>query len=284
MKKTLMDYFRAAFNARPIGMLVPPNWIGIGLFALLGIVNPGFWIMGLGVELAYLYYLGTHPRFQRLVNAADVTESRQRWQVRLNESIAQLSQEDRQRYQALERRCRTILDQQRNLESSASLLTQGEGLGRLVWIYLRLLLTRQSICRVLRGSESDTERVSLEKRIETLNQKIKDPSLTEDVRKSLTGQLEILQQRLARQREARDKLAFLEAELTRIQEQVELVREQAVVTTSPEAVSQNIDQISATLGGTTQWIREQQEIYGSVEDLLAEPPPIIVQPALKEVQ
>ena len=55
--------------------------------------------------------------------------------------------------------------------------------------------------------------------------------------------------------EARDKLAFLDAELTRIQEQVELIREQAVLTADPETVSQRIDQISATLGGTTEWIR-----------------------------
>ncbi len=31
-------------------------------------------------------------------------------------------------------------------------------------------------------------------------------------------------------------------------------------------------QITATLGGTSQWISEQQKIYGAVEDLLAEPP------------
>ena len=30
------DYIREAFNARPIGMFVPPNWIGLGAFALLG--------------------------------------------------------------------------------------------------------------------------------------------------------------------------------------------------------------------------------------------------------
>jgi len=36
------DYVRAAFNARPFGMFVPPNWIGLGAFALHGAANPGF--------------------------------------------------------------------------------------------------------------------------------------------------------------------------------------------------------------------------------------------------
>ena len=49
MKPGFGDYVREAFNARPIGMFVPPNWIGLGLFGLLGIINPGFWLIGAGL-------------------------------------------------------------------------------------------------------------------------------------------------------------------------------------------------------------------------------------------
>ncbi len=36
------SYLAAAFNARPFGMPVPPNWFGVAAFALLGaFVNPG---------------------------------------------------------------------------------------------------------------------------------------------------------------------------------------------------------------------------------------------------
>ena len=83
---------------------------------------------------------------------------------------------------------------------------------------------------------------------------------------------------------AGEKLAFLDAELARIQEQVELLREQSVLSTDPEVVSQRIDEITTTLGGTTDWIREQQKVYGAMEDLLAEPPPISVPGAVKESQ
>ncbi|MBN1421722.1 MAG: hypothetical protein JXP34_23310, partial [Planctomycetes bacterium] len=84
------------------------------------------------------------------------------------------------------------------------------------------------------------------------------------------------------QQEAAEKLAFLESELARVREQVELIREQAVLATDPEIVSNRIDEIAATLGGTTQWIREQQQIYGQVEDLLAEPLPLDLAEAEKE--
>ena len=46
MKKGLWSYIKAAFNARPLGMPIPPNWIGIAAFGLLGLTSWGFWVLG----------------------------------------------------------------------------------------------------------------------------------------------------------------------------------------------------------------------------------------------
>jgi len=286
MNVGVKDYIRAAFNARPVGMWVPPNWIGLGFVAFLGLVNPGFWVLGVGLELAYLYSVGTHPRFQRLVAASHQIRAARQWERRLDKLIAELDPEDQRRYRGLEHRCRTILSQQPATDAPMALAAQGDGLRRLLWIYLRLLLTRQSITRALRESAGPGQRQeSLEQRIAELEARVKESTLSEELRKSLSGQIEILRQRQQKQQQARDKLAFLEAELMRIQEQAELIREQAVLATNPEMVSQRIDQISETLGGTTQWIQEQQQIYGSVEDLLEEPPPLSIETvAEKELQ
>jgi hypothetical protein len=286
MKPTFRDYIRHAFNARPMGMFVPPNWVGIGIFALLGIVNPGFWVMGLGLELAYLGVLSTNSRFQYLVNALMQYRVRGEWQAKVDDLVRQLDVDSQRKYRALEVRCRSILELQfRGAAPTAGLQEQGEGLGRLLWIYLRLLITRQSIDRMIReaeGANEETDRLS--DRVQKLESQLKKDGITEELRKSLSGQIEILQQRLEKRREAREKLAFLDAELTRIQEQVELIREQAVLATDPEVVSQRIDQITATLGGTTQWVGEQQQMYGAVEDLLSEPPPLTVKIAGSEKQ
>jgi hypothetical protein len=256
-------------------MFVPPNWIGLGVFAVLGVLNPGFWVIGLGAELGYLWVLATNKRFQRFVGASQKLQTRSQWQAKIDALIRQLSSEDQQRYRALEVRCWTLLEQQHAIQApSPGLQAQGEGLSRLLWVYLRLLATRQAINRILRGSGgSPNESIGLEDRINKLQARLQEP-LSEELRKSLTGQTEILQQRLDKRREAKEKLAFLDAELTRIQEQVELVREQAVVSTDPESLSKRIDDITATLGGTTQWISDQQKIYGAVEDLMSEPPPL----------
>jgi len=284
MKPRLWDYVRAAFSARPIGMFVPPNWVGLAAFGLLGLLNPGFWLMGLGIEFAYLGALASNGRFQRTVVASQQWEARRTWQARVDELVQQLGAEAQGRYRALEKRCGSILDQQQRAAALPSgLEAQGEGLGRLLWLYLRLLLTRQAIDRIVRESAGTNDGADrLEDRIRKLEAQLAEGSVGEELRRSLTGQTEILKQRLQKRCEARDKLTFLDAELTRLQEQVELIREQAVLATDPQVVSARIDQITATLDGTTQWIREQQQIYGAAEDLLSEPPPLSMKQAEKQ--
>lgn len=282
MKPGFWAYVKAAFSARPAGMFVPPNWVGVGILGLLGVLNPGFWLIGAGLELGYLYSLAGSRRFRNLVNGKFLSQERQQQLAKMDEQVRQLPPEDQQRYLLLASRCRKILAQQKGIDTPMGLQAQAEGLSKLLYIYLRLLLARQSIQKILRDSAvSERDRRGLEERAQKLQQQIKDESLGAELRRSLASQLEILQQRLAKQAEARDKLAYVEAEITRIQEQVELIREQAALTTDPGTVSRRIDEISATLTGTNQWIQEQQRIYGRVEDLL-EPPQVVIPPAMEE--
>jgi hypothetical protein len=283
MQTGFKEYIYQAFNARPLGMPIPPNWIGLGVFGLLGLVSPGFWILGTGLELGYLFFLSTHPRFQRIIKARIQSQTHHQRYVKLMELLGQLEPQEQKQYKSLEDRCRNILDQLSTSETAVAVSAQSEGLSRLLWIFLRLLLTRQAIMRALREAQAKGSD-SLEERIAGLEEKLKNTSMSEDLRKSLMSQMEILRQRQDKHREAGEKMAFLDAELMRIQEQVELLREQAVLSTGPEVISQRIDQISENLGDTTQWIQEQQKIYGCVEDLLAEPPPLTSAPRERESQ
>jgi hypothetical protein len=273
-KPGLGDYLRAAFSARPIGMFVAPNWIGLAAFGMLGLVNPGFWLLGLGLEVGYLTVVATNERFQRTVAGSKLLEARRQWQSRVDQYVVQLGPQGQLRYRALEKRCREILEQQAHLAlgPTGGLDVQSEGLGRLLWVYLRLLVTRQAIDRLVQSGGVPDDRDQLSERVANLQTRLKDPSVGDELRRSLTGQIEILQQRVEKRGEARSKLAFLDAELTRIQEQAELIHEQAILSTDSGSVSQRIDQITSSLEGTTQWIKEQQKVFGVVEDLMAEPP------------
>jgi hypothetical protein len=272
-----LEYVTAAFNARPFGMFVAPNWVGLAAFGMLGFANPGFWVVGAGLELGYLLLLATNPRFQRTVAAAPAAEARAEWDRRIAQLVGRLSESDRRQYATLAERCHSILTLQ--IEGTHAvphgLEAQADSLGRLSWMYLRLLVARRTIQIILEEGHGDGES-DLQARLDALERRAAGKHLEEDLRRSLLGQIDILRQRLEQRREARRKLAFVEAELVRIQQQVELIREQAVLSTDPEVLSRRIDEIAATLGGTAQWIRDQQQVYGAMEDLLTEPPPLSV--------
>ncbi|CAN5702067.1 hypothetical protein BH24ACI4_BH24ACI4_27680 [soil metagenome] len=278
-----LDYVTAAFNARPIGMFVAPNWVGLTAFGLLGVANPGFWVLGAGLELGYLLTLATNRRFQQTVDARPITAARQEWNDRIQRVLGRLTPEDRRVYDELSERCRSILELQLQgtTDSPPGLETQADGLGRLSWTFLRLLLARRTIGTVLGGARNDLE---LQRKMAALERQQQQPGLSEELARSIGGQLEILRQRLTQRSEGDRKLVFIEAELERIQQQVELIREQAAVSSDSDLLSRRIDEITATLGATGQWIRDQQQVYGAMEDLLTEPPPLVADPLAQERQ
>jgi len=282
MKPSFGSYLAAAFNARPFGMFVAPNWVGIAAFGLLGMLNPGFWLIGAGVELAYLFGLATNRRFQRAIDSRQSSGTAEEWKRQQDTLIAKLSDTDQARYVALIARCRTILEQlELHNPGTGGLAVQSENLGRLSWVYLRLLVARRAMSRVLKEPTLG-ETQELEARLARLKAQLNDASLNEDLRKSLASQAEILEQRVTQRREGREKLDFLEAEIMRIQEQVELLREQAALSTDAEGLSGRLDEISASLGGASQWIADQQKLYGTLDDLLQEPPPVVARASVRE--
>ena len=272
-KPGFLDYVSAAFNARPMGMFVAPNWVGLAAFGLLGLTNPGFWVLGAGLELGYLMTLATNKRFQQTVASRPVSASRAEWNARIHKVLSQFDQADRRTYDALAERCRSIIDLQLHgaTEPPHGLEAQADSLGRLSWMFLRLLLARRTIRSVVRDGMDEG---AIQKRKAALERQHADPSAGDELRRSIAGQLEILEQRLQQRTDAERKLAFIEAELARIEQQVELIREQAALSSDPELLSHRIDEIAATLGTTGQWIRDQQQVYGAMEDLLSEPPPL----------
>ncbi|MEO8139541.1 MAG: hypothetical protein ABI742_07850, partial [Gemmatimonadota bacterium] len=141
MAASFGSYLKAAFNARPFGMFIAPNWIGIAAVGLLGFLNPGFWLIGAGVELAYLFGLATNTRFQRAISSGATAGTEKEWKERMDAMVRRLSDNDQARYVAFVARCRAILDQfQQQDPSGSSSTVQGENLGKLTWVYVRLLL------------------------------------------------------------------------------------------------------------------------------------------------
>src|SRR5262249_14065353 len=233
----------------------------------------------------------------RFVAGEKQVSSQRNVQTQLQTLFTSLSDGDRRRYQRLATRCQGVLEQQfgRSTESPGFTM-QSESLGKLTWMFLRLLVTRQAILRVVSAATGAATVVrmsdypqappgerteDLQRRPAELQRRLADSTLHDPLRQSIQGQADLLSQRLKRRAEAERKLAFLDAELQRIEEQIELIREQAVLSTDPETFSHRIDEIGATLSGTADWVAEQQRTLGAMDDLLSEPPSLTSQTRAK---
>lgn len=270
----LWKCLKAAFSARPLGMPVPPNWLflaGVGLATWA--LGPEALLIGLGLELGYLFWLATSRRFQKTVLGEELLHRQRQAQQTQADLLERLDARSRLRYESLADRCRGILDQQTGSADSAALEALGTGLSRLLWVFQRLLATRTPIEGLVKGDQRSSD---LDRRAQELEERVAEKDLGEDLRKSLLAQLDIVRQRQGKRKEAEEKLAFLDAELTRIGEQVELLREQALLAQDPRAMSERVDAIAGSLGGTSDWIAQQQRLAGQLEDVVGEAPPLAI--------
>lgn len=284
---SLFQYYAAAFNAKPFGMFVAPNWVALAIIGMIGLIDAELtlpvWLIGAGLEFAYLTLLAHNPRFRNIVNSRQDAQTDDESIARLQEALNALPSEDRARYQALAQKCRSIVVKPGEELPAPELIAQSQSLGRLTWIYLQLLQTRYTIRKTLLESQAEkvkmvgsSREADLQERILKLEAQKNDESLDEGIRKSYASQSEILKERVRTQQEAKTKLEFLEAELVRIQEQVELIREQSLLSAEPGEMADKIDQVTGMLESTSEWIREQQGIYGKVMDTLDSPSIVLV--------
>ena len=200
--------------------------------------------------------------------------------------IGRLDAADRREYDALSERCRSIIDLQTHSAADVPAWPRGSrptSLGRLSWMFLRLLVARRTIGQVL-GERAERRRPA-EAASRRWSASRCDRRLSEDLRAQPhrpDRDPAPAHRSSATRRSASSPTSTPSS--TRIEQQVELIREQAALSTDPELLSRRIDEITATLGGTGQWIRDQQQVYGAMEDLLTEPPPLDADARAKESQ
>jgi hypothetical protein len=258
----------AAFVARPLGMPVPPNLFGLASFAMLGaLLNPGFWLVGAGLEVAYLLALSRSARFRAAVDAAgNSDQANGRRDARHQALWSRLPRADQEAQAALEARCDEVLETLGSEKGS----THADGLARLAWMHLKLLAARQALERVMASGAA--EAAGLEAQGQALAGRLASPDLSDDLRRTLEQQVEVIQARRAGHLEAARRRERVQAELERIRQQVALVREQVLLSTGEAGVTSSVDSLSASLDEASRWLNDQQELLGSLDDLTAPPP------------
>jgi hypothetical protein len=253
-------YWWAAFNAKPLGMPIPPNWFGLAAFGLLGFfLTPGFWLLGAGLELGYLTMLSRNPRFRRAIDVGDVPDVDPVDQ-RYRALLASLDPEQAARHTKVEVRAREILAR---LQDSPLLAAHADSLQQLVWLHLRLLAARQSVAEVV--ATGKREHAQLQKQEDQLVERLGDASLDAGLRRSLEQQRAVIDQRQAAHADASRRYEHVESELQRIDQQIALIREQALLAADHDNLGDSLDALAASFNEAHRWLDGQRELLGSLD-------------------
>jgi len=218
---------------------VPVNALAAAGMGILGFVEPSIWLVALGIEGAVVSALAFNPRFQKLVEAQKSARVLEDSHAKRTALIAALPEELRARLSALEHSSARILSIYQTLGIEPELLRGTESsLEKLQWIYLKLLIARTHLTREL-SAESE---VSLELRIHQMQQesgKQSEPSTA--LQRSQEATLAILRRRLENLQNRDRILRENDSDLSRIEAQVELMRENAAIEGKPASVETEIE-------------------------------------------
>jgi hypothetical protein len=242
-------YLKAAFlvgaDVPALGR-VPVNVLASVGFFILGFGHPGFWLLGLAAEASILPVLAFNKRFQNYVDATERQLSSGDSQVKRSALIQTLPAEDRKRIDALDRKCAKVLDVYRNAQAEDFLIeTNREALDNLKWVYTKLLIAR---FHLLTAGTDDTAD-SLQHKITTLEQDLRDSQETPALRQSKGATLDILKRRLANIERRGESLEEVESDLTRVESQVDLILDNAAMQGKPQTISTDLQLASDLIGG-----------------------------------
>jgi hypothetical protein len=189
----------------------------------------------------------------------------------------------RERYRRLAAVCRDI--EQASADSPlastdpASADPRLRKLDELMWTYLRLLGIEQSLEQFLETErrenlpdvlkEAEAEATRLNQEIEALKTKGTPAAL--DTRQRFLGsrleRLEVLRKRQQRLQQAEENLALVVSEQDRLDQQIKLIRADAVATKNAEKLTARIDATVEHLDQTNKWLSELDEFKDLVPDM-----------------
>jgi hypothetical protein len=217
-----------------------------------------------------------------------------------------LSSVRRVRYQNLAQVCRDIesASAENPMTTDTSADPRLRKLDELMWTYLRLLSIeeslerfleterREDIPRVMGEAEAEVARLSTE--IDAL--KAKGSASAFDTKQRYLGsrleRLEVLKKRQERITQSEDNLALVISEQERLDQQIKLIRADAIAMKNAESLTARIDATVQHLDQTNKWLSEMDEFKDLVGDMPATDmrvgynpttPPPLLQPEVRTV-
>jgi hypothetical protein len=281
------DYLKEAFFFRWNLLFLVGGAAAAAMTPLAGVLLP---LVAAG-ELAYLTGLVSVPRFRAAIDAkvhaaggATGSGTASQPPASLLSMLGGLPSDARTRFQALHERClelRTIAAGVRGAAHQAGGAEEirTPGLDRLLWLFLRLLMSRAALDRFL---ESMSER-EVTDRLGQLRKNLATAQNGGDERivRSLQDSVASAELRLDNYGRAKKNAEFVAVELDRIEGKIQALAEMAVNRQDPDFLSSQVDSAADSMRQTEKAVSELQHLTGLADEL--QEPPAILETDLRQV-
>jgi len=244
-------------------------------------------------ELTYLTGLVSIPRFRAAVDAkvhaatkgAAAPPPPSQPPVSLVTMLTGLPAEARTRFQRLHARCLELRSIAAGVRGAAG--DQGgsvedirtPGLDRLLWLFLRLLLSKTALDRFLQSMNEQ----EIMARLADLRKNIATAQSGGDDRivRSLQDSIASAELRLDNYGRAKKNAEFVSVELDRIEGKIQALAEMAVNRQDPDFLSSQVDSAADSMRQTEKAVSELQHLTGLADQL--QDPPAILETDLRQV-
>jgi hypothetical protein len=268
----IIEYLKAAFLYRWNLLLFLG---GVGAAALSPWPDATFPLV-LAAEIAYLGGLVSLPKFRNAIDAkvhTDTLQEAAEGGESLVDIMKSLVPDSRLRFETLRGRCLEMRAIARGVgghhtASAEDLSTPA--LDRLLWVFLRLLVSQQGLDRFLHS----TSEAEIRARLEETKTKLDAASHDERFKRSLEDSVAAQELRLQNYRKAAENAEFVRLELDRIEVKIQALAESSVNRQYPDALTSQIAGVTESVRSTETAIRELHQITGLV-DQMQEPPAIL---------
>ena len=239
-----MRFLWHAFFARPdIPLLrIPWNALGIVAAAVAGFWDPSIWGVATAGELIYLFTLASNPGFQQSIRDRDRVELHGDTEEARKRLLSRLGGAARQRYVKLEekrRRLNTLVLETSNDDLFAD--SNSSALQKLTWLYLNLLVAQRNLIVAPASDARD-----LEKQI-AMSERELASAPSDAARASKEATIRLLRERLDNIQHKATSLAEIDADLARIETQLDFALEEATLRGRPVAISADVELTSHLL-------------------------------------
>ena len=288
----LTDYLKEAFFFRWNMLLFLGGLAGAAIGPLPDVTFP----LVFAGELAYLAALTSLPRFRAAIDAKvhsaqGTTPASTTTAPSLVVMLAGLPGELRRRFEQLHARCVEmrhlavgVRGASGNDAGSAEEI-RTPGLDRLLWLFLRLLMSKNALDRFLATMSSE----EISARLEQLKKDLAGaqqaaaggPAGDERIVRSLQDSIAMAELRLDNYERARKNAQFVSIELDRMESKIQALAEMAVNRQDPDLISSQVDSAAESMRQTEKAVSELQHLTGLADEL--QDPPAILDADLRQV-